>query len=536
MTRDEYLERLGFVRKTDDDDTFWTKDGERVRGDPSGEISPEQRLQSLYDQATATDPEGRALYGTSGPTGEALLGGTDRVQGGTFTAGGKTYQQTGASLDELRRLYPQYANLPAEGIYDPEGGYGVSGPLMDAIYQANVAHNKADTTKQLLRIGGMALGAYGASFLGGGVGSTLSSTEAPGIINTLTSNLSKAFTLESLGQKAAVSALTQAVVNGKVDLTKVATGTLLSAFGGALGATAGGAIADATGSSILGSVGGGAVSGVTQAAILGGKNLLATAVASGITSGVGSVTRDWLTGNAEKIATTIFGDITGEELATRTRDISNAIQSGITSATRAIARGERDPAVIFTGALLDTGMGYLKGDVDALVKRLSPALTLPPDTDDAPSGARDDAQGTPPSDRNDDGTRVSDDPGFGAVLEPEKRVGPPDTSGMTTLPEVVVTDTRLDDDDPETVDDAIVPEGGSSVTAPARVSKTPVVTPVLVSKTPVGITSPVKKSPVVTPPSAGAGMGFGFSDTAFNWAYDPRSRTSDDWSTPRLGA
>lgn len=436
---------------------------------------------------------------------------------------------------------------------------------------------------------------------------TAALTEAPGILNTLTANLTSAFDPWTLATKAGINALTQAAVNGDVDWSKVATGTLLSAFGGAIGQTVGGAISGATGSSLLGSIGGGAVSGVTQGAILGGKNLLATAVASGITSGVGSVTRDWLQEHAGEIATTIFGDkLPADELASRTRDISNAIQAGISEATGAVAGGARDPAAIFTNALLATGMGYNQADIDALFKQLKPTVdygvgTQPAEAVQDPQpieeGFSTALQPEPPApveevppepapeevgllntpevpilpevevttEREDP---VVEDPtvGLGAdANSPASETNPPYVSnpvtieiiggfsdaltpGVPILPEVEVTAPRVEE---PVVEDVIVPaepppvvepspapvpeptpEPTPTPEPPAPPQPPPVVVPVIVAE------DPPPPPPVVdnTPSPVVNDAGFGFSDTAFNWTYDPKARTGVNWSTPRLGA
>lgn len=203
-----------------------------------------------------------------------------------------------------------------------------------------------------------ASGSTGTTQLAGGAASdTLS---GPGLIESFTNNLKRAFDPFTLMKGAARNALAQAITNdGKVDWTKVGVGALLNGFGGALGQTA----SRAAGGGLIGSVVGGSVSGVSQAAILGGKNMLATAIASGAVSGIGSITRSWLDSNAQKIATTIFGD---QATAEQTRDIRNAIDQGVAALSATVASGNRDPKSIFANALIGTAMGYEQSDIDKL--------------------------------------------------------------------------------------------------------------------------------------------------------------------------
>jgi hypothetical protein len=222
---------------------------------------------------------------------------------------------------------------------------------------------------------GIIVGGEGTTSLIGGAAADTAAGSTPGLIDSLGTNLKAAFDPFSLMKKAAINTLSQAVMNdGKVDWSKVGVSTLLNAFGGAIGQTAGGAV----GGGLIGSVTGGAVSGVTQAAILGGKNMLATAIASGAASGIGSVTQDWLKSNSKDIADKIFGGTSTVEQQT---DISNAIKGGVRDLTSNIIAGNRDPKSILTNALIATGMGYEQRDVDALwsdmTKETKDALAKP---------------------------------------------------------------------------------------------------------------------------------------------------------------
>lgn len=234
------------------------------------------------------------------------------------------------------------------------GGSAAEGGIISSAVDAGAAETVAGTE--------------GTTTLAGGAATDTVATTGGGLIESLGKNLFKAFEPWSLIKKAGINALSQAVMNdGKVDWSKVGVSTLLNAFGGALGQTAGTAVGAAT-NGLIGSIAGGAVSGVTQAAILGGKNMLATAIASGAASGIGSITQDWLKSHAGEIVDKIWSGakLDATDRAGKITDVANAIRGGVRDLTQNIIAGNRDAKSIFTNALFATGLGYNQRDIDAL--------------------------------------------------------------------------------------------------------------------------------------------------------------------------
>lgn len=98
---------------------------------------------------------------------------------------------------------------------------------------------------------GIISGGEGTTSLIGGTAADTTVGSTPGLIDSLGSNLDKVFDPFNLMEKAAINTLSQAVMqDGEVDWSKVGVSTLLNAFGGALGQTAGTAV----GGGLIGSV------------------------------------------------------------------------------------------------------------------------------------------------------------------------------------------------------------------------------------------------------------------------------------------
>lgn len=135
------------------------------------------------------------------------------------------------------------------------------------------------------------------------LGAPMTSAAEQSVMEQLASQFGKQFTMDSLGQNALKQAAMQLAVNGKIDLGKIALGTMVAP----IGATAGGMATDALGldPGALKNILSGAVSGGTNAGLTGGD------IGRGaLVGGVGSVVLPSLTKTTGSIwddAKKVFG-------------------------------------------------------------------------------------------------------------------------------------------------------------------------------------------------------------------------------------